>query len=101
MPARAGVRQRIRRRRAASLRETSITRARAQKTSSGPRHTRARTGPPTGMAEQIVIQLLNGLLVGAALALVAVGLAVCFGVLRSLNFAQGDFVMLGGYATYF
>lgn len=53
------------------------------------------------MADQILIQLLNGLFVGASLALVAAGLALLFGVLHIINFAQGDFYMLGGYAVYF
>src|SRR5205807_1990225 len=43
---------------------------------------------------------LNGLVVGASLALVAAGLALLFGVLGVLNFAQGDFFMLGGYAAW-
>jgi branched-chain amino acid transport system permease protein len=53
------------------------------------------------LADQIFIQLLNGLFVGASLALVAAGLALLFGVLHIINFAQGDFYMLGGYAVYF
>jgi branched-chain amino acid transport system permease protein len=40
-------------------------------------------------------------MVGASLALVAAGLALLFGVLHIINFAQGDFFMLGGYAVYF
>jgi branched-chain amino acid transport system permease protein len=33
-------------------------------------------------------------------ALVAIGLTLIFGVVRIVNFAQGEFVMLGMYATY-
>ena len=51
--------------------------------------------------EHIVVAALNGLVVGASLALVAAGLALLFGVLGILNFAQGDFFMLGAYAVYF
>jgi branched-subunit amino acid ABC-type transport system permease component len=40
-------------------------------------------------------------MVGSSLALVAAGLALLFGVLHIINFAQGDFFMLGGYAVYF
>jgi len=47
------------------------------------------------------VAALNGLVVGASLALVAAGLALLFGVLGILNFAQGDFFMLGAYAAYF
>jgi branched-chain amino acid transport system permease protein len=51
--------------------------------------------------EHVVVAALNGLVVGASLALVAAGLALLFGVLGILNFAQGDFFMLGTYAAYF
>jgi branched-chain amino acid transport system permease protein len=53
------------------------------------------------MLEQILLQALNGLVVGSSLALVAAGLALLFGVLHIINFAQGDFFMLGGYAVWF
>src|SRR5919199_4745880 len=53
------------------------------------------------MADQLLIQVLNGLFVGASLALVAAGLALLFGVLHIVNFAQGDFYMMGGYAVWF
>jgi branched-chain amino acid transport system permease protein len=53
------------------------------------------------MVNQIFLQLLNGLVVGSSLALVAAGLALLFGVLHIINFAQGDFFMIGGYAVWF
>jgi branched-chain amino acid transport system permease protein len=53
------------------------------------------------LANQILLQLLNGLVVGSSLALVAAGLALLFGVLHIINFAQGDFFMMGGYAVWF
>jgi branched-subunit amino acid ABC-type transport system permease component len=53
------------------------------------------------MENQIVLQLLNGLVVGSSLALVASGLALLFGVLHIINFAQGDFFMLGAYSVWF
>src|SRR5579859_6172943 len=49
----------------------------------------------------LIIQLLNGLVVGSSLALVASGLALVFGVLDIVNFAQGELFMLGGYSLYF
>ena len=52
------------------------------------------------MENQIVLQLLNGLVVGSSLALVASGLALLFGVLHIINFAQGDFFMLGAYSVW-
>lgn len=48
----------------------------------------------------ILVQVLNGLVVGSSLALVASGLALLFGVLGIINFAQGDFFMLGGYVLW-
>lgn len=53
------------------------------------------------MLNQVILQLLNGLVVGSSLALVAAGLALLFGVLHIINFAQGDFFMMGGYAVWF
>jgi branched-chain amino acid transport system permease protein len=49
----------------------------------------------------IIIQLVNGLVVGLSLALVASGLALIFGVLDIVNFAQGEFYMLGGFTLFF
>jgi branched-subunit amino acid ABC-type transport system permease component len=48
----------------------------------------------------VPVQALNGLVVGSSLALVASGLALLFGVLDIINFAQGDFFMLGGYVLW-
>lgn len=42
--------------------------------------------------------LLNGLMLGLIYALIAVGLALIFGVLEVINFAHGELLMLGGYA---
>jgi branched-chain amino acid transport system permease protein len=44
---------------------------------------------------------VSGLLVGGMYGLVALGLALAFGVLRVLNVAHGELVMLGGYVTFF
>lgn len=35
----------------------------------------------------------------AVLALISLGLAIIFGMMRVINFAHGEFIMLGGYAT--
>ena len=43
---------------------------------------------------------LNGILTGAVYALVGMGMALIFGVMRIVNFAHGAFMMLGMYATY-
>lgn len=44
--------------------------------------------------------LVAGLLLGGIYSLVAIGLNLIFGVIRVVNFAQGEFVMLGMYGTY-
>lgn len=41
--------------------------------------------------------LSNGILIGAVYALIGVGLTLVFGVMRTINFAHGDFVVLGMY----
>ncbi len=43
---------------------------------------------------------LNGLMIGGVYALVAVGLTLIFGVMKIVNFAQGEFVMLGMYISW-
>lgn len=43
-------------------------------------------------------QLLHGLVFGAALGLLALGLTVIFGLLGVMNFAHGEFFMMGAYA---
>ena len=43
---------------------------------------------------------LNGLMTGGVYAVVAVGLTLIFGVMKIVNFAQGEFVMLGMYASW-
>ena len=35
----------------------------------------------------------------ASLALISVGLAVIYGMMKVINFAHGEFLMLGGYAV--
>ncbi len=48
------------------------------------------------------VQLLtDGVLVGAIFALAAFGMALVWGVMNIINIAQGEFVMLGGYITFF
>lgn len=45
--------------------------------------------------------LAAGLMVGGTYALMCVGLGLIFGVMRVINFAHGDFMMVGMYAAYF
>jgi branched-chain amino acid transport system permease protein len=53
------------------------------------------------MVENFLQAMAAGLSVGAIYGLMCVGLALIFGVMRVINFAQGDFMMLGMYAAYY
>ncbi|MBV7483209.1 branched-chain amino acid ABC transporter permease [Bordetella sp. BOR01] len=53
------------------------------------------------MAENILQALLTGLLVGTIYGLLCVGLGLIFSVMRVINFAQGEFMMIGMYAALF
>src|SRR2546428_8115768 len=48
----------------------------------------------------ISVQLFNGLVNGAFYALLSLGLAIIFGVMRVVNFAPGAVYMLGAFAAY-
>jgi len=45
--------------------------------------------------------LVSGILAGALYAMVALGLALIFGVMRVINIAHGPLLMLGAYTTWF
>lgn len=49
----------------------------------------------------LVEQLVHGLTLGSLYAMVATGLALMFGVVRLINFAHGEFYMLGAMLAYF
>jgi branched-chain amino acid transport system permease protein len=46
-------------------------------------------------------QLVNGLALGSIYALIALGYTMVYGVLRFINFAHSDVLMLGAFAAYF
>jgi branched-chain amino acid transport system permease protein len=48
---------------------------------------------------QFIQQLINGLSLGAIYALIALGYTMVFGVLRFINFAHGDLLMIGAYTA--
>ena len=51
------------------------------------------------MSAQLLQSLLSGLTVGAIYALVALGFAIIYNASHVINFAQGEFVMIGGMAA--
>ena len=46
-------------------------------------------------------QILNGLILGSMYALLGGGVSLIYGTMRVLNFAHGEFYMLGGYFAFF
>jgi branched-chain amino acid transport system permease protein len=50
--------------------------------------------------DYLAIQLFNGLVNGSFYALLSLGLAVIFGMMRIVNFAHGAFYMLGAFVAY-
>jgi urea transport system permease protein len=48
----------------------------------------------------ILLGIFNGLSVASILLLVAIGLAITFGLMNVINMAHGQFIMVGGYVAY-
>lgn len=46
-------------------------------------------------------QFVNGIQVGSIYALVALGYTMVYGIVKLINFAHGDFIMVGGYVVVF
>ena len=53
------------------------------------------------MSDYLLIQALNGLVIGVIYAVIACGLTVIFSILKIVNFAHGEIYMMGGYFGYF
>ena len=53
------------------------------------------------LIENVLQGLTAGILIGSIYALMCVGLGLIFGVMRVINFAQGEFLMLGMYGTLY
>ena len=53
------------------------------------------------MVELIFEQIINGIVAGSVYALVAAGMTMIFGVLRAINFAHGEYYMLGTFSAWY
>lgn len=51
------------------------------------------------MSSYLAQQLVNGLTLGSMYALVAIGFSMIYGIVRLINFAHGDIVMVGAFTT--
>lgn len=49
----------------------------------------------------LIAQLINGLQTGSVYALVALGYSMVYGIIKLLNFAHGDIIMVGAYVVYY
>lgn len=47
-----------------------------------------------------ILQIFNGISVSSILILAALGLAITFGLMKVINMAHGEFIMIGAYVTY-
>ena len=54
-----------------------------------------------GLSEQLAQYLVSGVTTGAIYALIGIGFAIIYNSTEIINFAQGEFVMLGGMFTLF
>jgi branched-chain amino acid transport system permease protein len=60
-----------------------------------------RVSNPTGISMEFIGQtILNGLMISSFYALIAVGLSLVFGVMHIVNFAHGEFYMVGAYTVW-
>src|SRR6187397_3008943 len=53
------------------------------------------------MTQLILGQLLNGIIVGTLYGIIALGVTLTFGITGIVNFALGEFMMIGAYVTWY
>ncbi|MDR8763734.1 branched-chain amino acid ABC transporter permease [Burkholderia multivorans] len=53
------------------------------------------------MGLYLVEQIVNGIVAGSVYALIAAGMTMIFGVLRAINFAHGEYYMIGTFAAWY
>ena len=52
-------------------------------------------------SNELLLHLINGLTLGAIYSLIALGYTMVYGILKFINFAHGEILMIGAYAAYF
>ncbi len=52
------------------------------------------------MSVSFLQYLINGISIGAVYAIIALGYTMVYGIAKMLNFAHGDVIMIGAYASY-
>ena len=50
---------------------------------------------------KLIQSLANGLNLGSIYALTALGYTMVYGIIRMINFAHGDFIMVGGFTLFY
>ena len=50
---------------------------------------------------KFIQSLANGLNLGSIYALTALGYTMVYGIIRMINFAHGDFIMVGGFTLFY
>src|ERR1700688_944173 len=60
----------------------------------------ARPRMDPGAMDKLFLLAMNGLIWGLIIALIALGLAIIFGLLDIINLAHGDFFMVGTVLTW-
>ncbi len=53
------------------------------------------------MVTIIMDYILNGIVIGSGYALIAIGLTMIFGLMEIVNFAHGEFYMIGGFVAFY
>ncbi len=86
---------------ASSCRSTPITFSTSRFTPCPPGASEAKVTAGAGRAMLFLQLLVNGVLLGGLYGLMALGMALVWGVLNIVNLAHGALIMLGGYCVYY
>jgi branched-chain amino acid transport system permease protein len=54
-----------------------------------------------GISQEFFQQMANGIALGSIYALLALGYTMVYGIIKLINFAHGDILMLGAFGGYF